>query len=465
MRKVTPVKYDFAAIGDVNATRELARFALGTGWSDLGDEVAEHVRRLLIDCIGVALGATGEPDLPILLDYCATLGGEPQASVWGRAERLNVANAAMVNSQLSAILDMDDTYLSDLAAFHGSGQVIPAALAIGEWLGSSGADVLAAIAVGHEVSMRVMLSLGITLHRQRWYTVSVAGPFGAAAACGKLLGLNEDQMVHALGIAGVQAAGLIEPLGSMTGAFQYARCAAAGVGAALLAQRGFTAGPDILTGKFGFHSVFHSDQDMDRLYGELGKRWSLLELGFKPYSCGINLHALLAGVIELRERHGLSGGQIAKIALRTNPHVLVPTGLREPKVGREGKFSVYHSAAVALIDGDAGPRQYTDARVLDPEVIALREKVEVTPDDAVRRDESFVAIHLNDGRTVETHVAHAPGTVLAPYSTDQIVAKFHRLSDPVLGGRRSAAVIEALRGIERAADISSLTALLAGDGL
>ncbi len=462
--KVAPVRHDYAALGTVNCTRELARFVVATDFAGLPAPVVSQTRRLITDCLGVALGASGEPDLQILLDYASTVGGAEQAAVWGSDQRVSVLHAAMINGQLSAILDMDDTYLSDLAAFHGSGQVIPPALAVAEWKGASGAEFLAAVAAGYEVSMRVMLSAGITHHRQRWYTVSTAGPFGAAAAAGKLLGLNEQQMVYALGIAGVHAAGLIEPLGSMTGAFQYARSGMAGITAALLAQRGFTSAQDILTGKFGFHAVFHSDQNLDRLAGELGSRWSLLETGFKPFACGINMHALLSGVISLREEFTLRGEEVEEINLRVNPHVLVPTGLKEPKVGREGKFSVYHSAAVALIDGDCGPAQYTDARVADPTVVALRQRVNVIPDDDVRRDEAHVAITTRSGLRHERHVGHAPGTILNPLDNEALVAKCKRFALPVLGRERTEELLRMVDRLERVADAGDLARLLAVKG-
>jgi 2-methylcitrate dehydratase PrpD len=452
---VEGIRTDYAPIPH-NTTRELAEFVVGTSFGDLPTELVDVARRCTLDCLGVSVGAAEHPSLPILLRVLSTLGGEPQATVWGTDRRMSLAHAAFVNGHLGHILDFDDTLLSEATTLHATATVIPAALAVGEWRKASGAEYVLAFLLGYEVAARIALSAGRTHHRQRWAVMSTVGPFGAATAAGKLLGLNERQLVYALGIAGSQAAGLLEGLGSMTNGFRSGHAASVGLLAALLAEAGFTSAEDILTGKHGFHATFHSDRDIQALVGELGTRWVTRSVGFKPFACGINLHALLAAVIALREKHSLQAANVELIEARVNPHVLVPTGKKEPRTGLEGKYSVYHSAAVALIDGAAGPPQYTDARVTDPEVVALRGRVRVTPDDSVRRDEAFVMIKLGDGAGVEHQVSHAPGTAENPLSDAQLAEKFRRLTEPLVGRQRADVILGSLRRLEHLQDVSSL---------
>jgi 2-methylcitrate dehydratase PrpD len=457
---IEPIRTSFAPLAD-NTTRKLAAFVVRTGYADLDPDLVHTSRRGIMDCLGVSIGAADDPSVAKVVDLVTFLGGEPQATVWTTDVRSSLANAVLINAHLAHVIDFDDTFLSDLTTMHGNTGVVPAALAVGEWTGASGADLITACTLGYEVEVRIALSGGRALHRQRWHITSIVAGFGAAVAAGKILGLDEQQMAVALGIAGTQAGGLIEVLGTMSKAFQVGRAATNGILAALLARQGFTGPDDILTGKWGFHAVFHSDRNFDELVGELGSRWNLRNEGLKRHACGINQHATLDGVIALRERHHLKADDVQRIELRINPHVLVPTGIKEPKTGLEGKFSIYHTAAVALIDGAAGPAQFTDERVTDPAVIRLRERVGVVPDEAIHRDEARVSIHLADGTVLEQHVEHAAGTAANPLTDDQVRAKFNLLSNPVLGPERTSQLLDTLGRLETLPNVAALARLLA----
>ena len=457
---VTPMRTDFAPISNVNTTRSLARFIVNTKYEDLSPAALNQARRLIIDCFGVALGAAREPDLPILLDYAKTMGGEAHATIWSTGVKQNIEHVALINGQLASVFDMDDTYLSDSMATHCSAQSIPAALAIAEWRGLSGKDFITAVALSHEISLRTLLSFGKTFHRQRWYSVPVGGVFGGVTAAGKMLRLTEQQMVYALALAGLQAGGVIEGLGTMSGGFQYGRSGAGGVRAAFLGKSNFTTSEDILTGRFGMHTVFHSDQDLAWLTDGLGSHWEMLQTGFKPYACGINMHALISGIIAIHDQFKPDPAQVADITLRVNPHVLIPTGLKEPRVGREGKFSVYYTAAVALIDGKVGPAQYTDARVKDANVDGLRQRVLIDPDETKRRDEAHVTVNLRDGRKLEHYVKHAPGTIKAPLSDDDLIAKFNIFAKETLGPGQTAALLKSIDSLATLPDAGALARLM-----
>jgi 2-methylcitrate dehydratase PrpD len=445
----------------VNATRELAAFVVRARLEDLPSDLLHQARRCTTDCLGVAIGAAEESAVDMLLGVVDTLGGSPQCTVWATDRRASLAHAPLVNGYLAHVLDFDDSYMPQVTILHGNAPVVPAAMAVGEWLGASGADYLLAFILGFEVAARAALSAGRAHYDQSWHVTSTVGGFGAAAAAGKLLGLDELQMTYALGIAGAQAGGIGNAAGSMTKAFHAGRAAMSGVTAALLAQRGFTSGDDFLTGRRGFHQVFHSDGNIEALVGELGARWELRQAAFKPYACGVVVHPILDAIIGLRDEHGLSASNVVGIEARANPVVLVPTGLKEPRTGLEGKFSVYHSAAVALIDGAAGPRQYTDSRVLAAQVIALRERVRVATDSALQKGEAHVSIQLADGRVVRRHVPCASGTADNPMSDEQLDRKFQVLVEPRFGPERTGELLATIGRLESLPKISELARLLA----
>jgi 2-methylcitrate dehydratase PrpD len=444
----------------LNATRELASFVVRTQLDDLPPDLLHQARRCTVDCLGVALGATAHPSVQMLLDVVETLGGQPQATIWGTGRRSSITQAALVNGYQAHLLDYDDSYVPEITVLHGNAPIIPAALGVGEWRSCSGRDYLRAFVLGFEVAARIALSAGRAHYEGGWHVTATVGGFGATVAAGCLLGLDEQQLTYAFGIAGSQAAGVGQALGSMTKAFHPGRAAMSGVLAALLAQRGFTSGDDFLTGPKGFHTVYPSDQDVGAMVDDLGERWELRRAAFKPYACGVVVHPLLDALIALRQTPGFDPRQVVAVEVRTNPVVLGPTGKTEPRSGLEGKFSVYHSAAVALLDGQASEAQYTDQRVLDPAVVELRRKVSVQTDAALRKDEAYATIRLSGGRVLQQHVPHASGTAANPMSDDQLSAKFLSLAEPELGRERAIGILAAVTHLDELPSITALTELL-----
>jgi 2-methylcitrate dehydratase PrpD len=422
--------------------------------------VVHGARRLILDCLGVAVGASQHPSVEILLGVVDTLGGHPQATVWARGRRASLTHAPLVNGYLAHILDYDDSLSSEITVLHSNAPILPAALAVAEWRGASGGDLLLAFSLGFEVAARIALSAGRPLMHRHWHITSVVGGFGAAVAAGKLLGLDEQQLTYALGLAGAQAGGTGHAIGTLNKPFHPGRAAMSGVLGALLAERGLTSGEDFLTGRHGFHAVYQSDRDLEVLTNRLGEQWELRRAGFKPYACGIVVHALLDGLLALREEHRLRPDEVESVEARVNPMVLVPTGIREPSTGLEGKFSVFHSAAVALIDGLAGPAQYTDQRVNDPAVVDLRRRVEVSGDEALGRGQADVAILLRDGRRLTRHVPQASGSADHPLTDAQLGRKFESLVAPILGAERSARLQATVGQLEQLPHVEQLTAQL-----
>jgi 2-methylcitrate dehydratase PrpD len=363
-------------------------------------------------------------------------------------------HAALMNGISSHVFDFDDTHLKTI--IHPAGPVASAILALAETRPISGAELLHAFILGVEVECRIGNAVYPAHYDVGWHITGTAGVFGAAAACGKLLGLDEQRMLWALGIAGTQSSGFREMFGTMCKSFHPGRAAQNGLTAALLAANGFTSTTRVLEAPRGFANVMSTAHDYAEITDGLGASYEIALNTYKPFACGIVIHPTIDGCAQLRGEHGLTGDEIERIDLRVDPLVLELTGKRSPQVGLEGKFSVYHSAAVAIIHGRAGEAEYGDACVRDPRVISLRDKVQAVAEEAIREDEAYVTITLKDGRKLTKHVEHAIGSLGRPMSDAELDAKFRGLAEGNLGKARTDALIALCRRVDSLSDAAEL---------
>jgi 2-methylcitrate dehydratase PrpD len=263
-------------------------------------------------------------------------------------------------------------------------------------------------------------------------------------------------MTWALGIAASQPVGLKVQFGSMTKSFHPGRAAQNGLTAALLAAQGFTADETALEGKDGFAQAVARGVKWEEVTSGLGTRFEAALNTYKPFACGIVTHPAIDAAIQLRNENKLKPGDIAAVELIANPLVLSLTGKTEPKTGLEGKFSVYHCIAVGLVYGAAGERQFQDAVVRDPVMVALRRKVTVHTDEKIGAAQCTLVIKLKDGRTLNRHIEHAIGSQEKPLSDAALEAKFIDLADGILAKDQTRRVMDMCWGIEKTSDAGAL---------
>lgn len=425
----------------MDETRRLARFICDSRSEAIPPGVRHEAARSLLNWLGCAIGGCRHETVARALAALAPFAGPPQATLLGRGERLDILHGALINGMSSHVFDFDDTHLKTV--IHPSGPVAAALLALAEYRPLTGAAFLHAFVLGVEAECRIGNAVYPSHYDVGWHITGTAGVFGAAAAAGRVLGLDERQMTWALGIAATQAAGLREMFGTMCKPFHPGRAAQNGLTAALLAAQGFTSSERALEAPRGFAHVLAAERDLTRITANLGVTWELALNTYKPFACGIVIHPVIDGCIQLRDERGLSGDEIAAVSLQVHPLVLELTGKQSPRTGLEGKFSVYHSAAIALRYGDAGEALYSDAVVQDPAVVALRGKVIATADPGLAEDGARIALSLTDGRRLEKVVDHAIGSLARPLSDAALEAKFRGLAAGIL----SAAEAEALLGL------------------
>jgi 2-methylcitrate dehydratase PrpD len=434
----------------VSATRRLARFVAGLTLDAIPEPVAGKAALLALDTLGNGLAAAGEDFGRAALDVAEQLGGRPESALLGRAVRVAAANAVLANATLAHGLDFDDT--REDAIVHTGCVAVTTALAVGEAAGASG---------------------GAMLEARHFHPTAIAGGFGAVAAAGKLQRLTEAQLVHAFGIVGSQAAGIIEYLadGSWPKRLHPGWVSHAGVIATRLARAGFTGPASVLEGEHGLYAAFAGGHDARRLEGlltALGTTWELDELTLKPYPCGSIAQPYMDCAARLRERDGIKTDAVTAIRCRTSagpvPRLWEPLAAKHaPPNGYAAKFSLPYLLATIFVRGRAGLAEFTDAAVRDPDVLRLASRVTYEIDPTIDYPRQFVGdveVTLADGRRLRERQDRPRGGPDAPLTRAEIETKFRGNAGLALPASRADAIVRAVSRLAAAPSLSDLIAAL-----
>lgn len=443
-------------------TRRLAELAAGLDVAQLPPPVVHAAKRCLLDWLGVALAGSQDPSAASVRATAEVVAPEPAAWVVGSPVRVGVLMAALANGVAAHVMDYDDTFNPGHTTVHGSAPVWPAVLAAAELTPTDGRTALAAFVAGFETACRVGLAAGREHYDVGWHVTGTVGHLGAAVAAGRVLGLPADAMVTALGTGATQAAGLKNVYGSMGKSLHPGKAAADGVLSAVLTRSGFTSSADAVEGRRGFLDVLSTAAVPGRALDGLGKSWLLLEDGFKAYACGSLTHPCIDGVLALRAEHGLRADDVVAVDVEVHEYVIGTTGRTAPTTGLEGKFSIYHCVAVALVDGAARLRQFTDERVQSPDVLDVRSRVTVRKDPTQAKDSAVVRLTLRDGRVLSTAVTHNTGTPENPMTDADLEAKFLDLAAPVVGAGAAAELARTCWAFDELTDVTTLLAAATG---
>ena len=437
-----------------DVTRKLASYVVAARYEDLPAAVRKEAQRTLLNWAGCAIGGSRHETVDIAISALAPFSGPGQATVLGRKEKLDVLHASLMNGISSHIFDYDDTHLRTI--IHPAGPVASAILALAEYRPVSGRDFLNALVLGVETECRIGNAVWPDHYDIGWHITGTAGVFGAAAAVGKLLGLNRRQMIWALSLAATQPVGLREMFGTMTKSFHPGRAAQNGFTAALLASKNYTSSDQGIEASRGWANVVSTTRHYSEITEKLGQTYEISINTYKPFACGIVIHPALDACIQLRNQYMLTADQIDRVELKVHPLVLELTGKKTPMTGLEGKFSVYYAAAVALLQGAAGEKQFSDKLARDPVVVALRDRITATVDPAIGPEQVRAVVTARDGRKLEKYIENAVGSVKKPMTDAALEAKFADLVDGVIPAAQGRKVMDLCWGIERLARASDV---------
>jgi 2-methylcitrate dehydratase PrpD len=435
-------------------TQNLARFVVETRWDDIPQSVRHEAKRALLNFFAVALAGCRTGPVEIALASLAEFTDRKQATLIGRSERIDALSAAFLNAAGANVFDFCDTHLGTV--IHPTAPVAPALFALSELRRASGADLLFAFILGFEIECRIGGVISPGHYAKGWHITSTCGVFGAAAGVGKLLDLDATRMVSALGNASTQSAGLCECLGWPAKSISVGNAARSGLWSALLADKGFEGPPEPIAGVQGFFNATGEPPNWSCVTDGLGETWEVTQNSLKPYPCGFVIHPVLDCVLDWRRAHPTE--VVARMVVRGNPLLAARTDRPEISTGRESQVSVQHAVAAALVQGEAGLAQFTDACARDPAVIAMRGKVEVVRDPSISTIAAEVELWIADGTKHTLSTPAARGSSANPMSDRDIETKLRAIAADWCPGHDVAPLIDAVWNLERSDDVSKLLA-------
>ena len=449
-------------------TRELAAALAAARFTDLGPATIEHTERAILDWLGSALAGSVESPAAMAHAVARSFGVSSEATMFAGG-RSSAAAAAFANGVAAHILELDDIHKT--STVHGGAPIISAALAVAEREHASGGQFMTAVAVGYEAAFRIGEAVNPS-HYRFWHPTGTVATFGAAAATGSLLGLTAEQMRHAFGTAGTQAAGLWEfnADGAMSKHLHPGKAAMNGVIAADLARGGFTGASRILEGERGFIRAMSEAADLSRVTAGLPAIRKLQENGYKLHACCGHTHSAIDLAIVLRERGGLSeadaASRIESIEVDTYGPGYDIVKEAHPRTPYQAKFSMAYCVAVALLEGRVGLGQFAGDRFgsdgVHPPVLASlleRTHVRVADDLTVKYPAAWparVTITCRDGTRMCDASDYPRGNPENPIDRRELEEKFAALVAPRLGVNRAALAIGAVRGLAVTDDLKAL---------
>jgi 2-methylcitrate dehydratase PrpD len=406
----------------MSETATLAAWIVANRIETVPEDVRHEARRAIVNYLGCALGGSHDEAVDIAIRVFGPYSGPPTASVIGRAESLDPLHASLMNGISSHVYDFDDTTPKNY--MHPTSPVASALFAYASVHPVSGSDFMQAFITAFEAEMRIGNAVYPAHYDVGWHITGTAGVFGAAAAIGKLIGLSHQQTIWAIGLAATQAAGIREMFGSMAKSFHPGRAAQNGYSAALLAQAGFTAGEHGLEGPRGFAAVQAAQYDLSKITAGLDTDYELRANTYKPFPCGIVNHPTIDGAIQIHDEHRRAPESIVAVRLRVAPLVLDLCNQTNITKGLQGKFSVYHGAAIGLVRGRAGIQEYTDEAVNDPAIKRVRELTTAEGDASITEDQAHIEVELTNGEVLMHFVEKSLGNIHRPLTDRQLDHKF-----------------------------------------
>jgi 2-methylcitrate dehydratase PrpD len=440
-------------------SRFVAEEVVGLHYAALPEDVCEIARQCLLDYLGVTLAGADEPAAQLVLEDVLAEGGRPLATIIGGDVRVAKYQAALVNGTAGHALDYDDA--APALTGHPGVVLFPALLALGEERAATGEQILEAFVAGYEAGSRIGLLLAPSHYDTGFHGTGTIGTFAAAAGCAKLLGLDADRTMQALGLAATQAAGLKAVFGTMAKPLHAGKAACNGLLSAMLASRGFESCPHALEAPQGFAASHSNDFNVRAATDNPLGQHHLRENLFKYHAACFGTHGTIEAILRMKERFRFGGHEVARVVVRCPAMLDKTCNIKRPRTGLEGKFSLTLTAAFALAGVDTSRiDSFTDEAVHDPVVTGLRDKVEIefTGDEKsiAKSGWAEVMIHLSNGRQLFSQFDSCGTEPDLQLQRRRLEAKFKGLAEPVVGEPAAKRIVALSASLEDQASIDEL---------
>jgi 2-methylcitrate dehydratase PrpD len=434
-----------------------ADFIARTRFEDLGPEVVQQAKKLILDLVGVSLAGYATMEFPKnVVAYFADLGGKPEATIIQTKRKFPAIHAAFANASCAHAIDMDDGHR--FGALHPGVAIIPAAIAAAELGEADPKTLLAGIVAGYEIMIRLGAAINPSSLNRGFHITGITGVYGAAAACAKILNLNYEETAGALGMAGLQASGLIQVNHEVEGAkvkpLNPARAASNGLLSCILAKRGARGPLQILEGEDGYLKAVSDKVKQELLTEGLGKDFEILKVYVKLYAACRHAHAPIDAVFEALKGQTIEPEEITKVSVETYPAAVRLAGIREATTPSAARFSIPFSVAVAVARKDAGPNQYCEEVVRDRSIQALAQRVEMRVSEKweaayPQQRGATVTLYTSSGKTLKVEVGLAKGEPENPASWEEMYRKFFSNATRLLSEKDAKELGDRIMAIEK----------------
>lgn len=449
-------------------TKILARFAAELRFENLPDKATRHLKICILDTIGCGLFGSTLPWGKIIAKFALEMDGGAEASLWGTPNKVSAQNAALANGTMVHSFEIDDLHKNSIV--HPGAVTLPPALALAERKGRvNGKTLITAVAAGYEVGARIGMGLGLPHFHRGFHPTGTVGAFCAGVAAGKILGLDSDAMIHAMGISGTQGAGLMAAqYAAMVKRMHAGRAAQSGLYGAMLAHMGFTGIEDIVEAKYGgFSSAMSETYDLEKMIGGLGEKLEILDVGFKPYSSVGVSHTPLDAIKAIKSKHHLKPDDIKKVKVWANKSAILHAGWEyKPGAVTTAQMNLYYTLAAMIEEGNAFVDQFSEEKIKDPKILRHIPKIEIIHDPqldklpAELRHSVKVEITTINDEKFEMRVDHAKGSYKNPMSPEEVIEKFRTLGSKVFDPDRVAEIESTVLNLEKEKEVSKMGELL-----
>jgi 2-methylcitrate dehydratase PrpD len=453
------------------ATRILARYAVKLRYRDIPPEVISRAKDCLLDTLTVALYGSTKPWSQKVSEFVKGLGLSGRSTILGNNRRAPAHLAALANGTMAHAFELDNVRQPGAGVHPGATAFLPA-LAAAEAHRADGKAFLTAFVAACEVMSRIGVAAGNALEKRGFHAPGLTGTFGAAVAAGRLLGLDEKQMVHALGIAGSYCGGLMEfsrcREGAMIKRLHLGKAAEGGVTAAFLARRGFAGPESVLEGEFGFCRAFSDSPKLARLTHRLGREFESLNICIKRYACHINAHAPIEALEKLARQDGFDPADVREIAVAGIEKLITHHAIYQPKDIMAAQYSIPFCVALSLYYDPKDPESFAEKRIAEDKILTAMRKVRLHVDPEIEEKgwdrAARVTLTLRGGRRPSALVVHFKGTPHNPMSESELQEKARNLTRQILGERKLVRLTETIRELEKLDDVSKLGRYLRNAG-